>query len=154
MGGPELISPQAQTVLHIERRRKLDRAIEGLAGYSKGVHIINNRKTLMQRGAQLIVPEAGDWSVIDAMLSSRLGYDAAESTNPLQQVWYFEGWLQRALENLYLAGGRGPERPGARPRRGAGQRQKPPPTLHYHPGPGGPLRRSAALPFRGHGFQR
>ncbi len=104
MGGPELISPQAQTVLHIERRRKLDRAIEGLAGYSKGVHIINNRKTLMQRGAQLIVPEAGDWSVIDAMLSSRLGYDAAESTNPLQQVWYFEGWLQRALENLYLAG--------------------------------------------------
>lgn len=104
----ESISPVEEVLLYVERHRVLSRALEGLAGYQSGVREMAGVRVLIQTGPKLIEPVEGDYSFIREFLLGRF-VPPAWRQNPrgidvmryYQQVDIFEGWLQRAAENLY-----------------------------------------------------
>lgn len=102
--GDAALSPMEETLLWIQENRMIDRAVEGVAGYKAGVHLMLTRNVLLTRGPKLMTPKEGDWNIIRDLIDSRLTYELHEDAFPRRQVELFHGWFQRRLENVYLAG--------------------------------------------------
>ena len=62
-----------------------------LAGYMAGLYEFTNGKGLVTSNPNLIVPKKGDYSIIQTILTNLLGEE---------QLVYFEGWLQIAVQAL------------------------------------------------------
>jgi hypothetical protein len=62
-----------------------------LAGWQKGLYVINEKRVLVMESPKLIEPKEGDWDMVGAILNSMLG---------TMQLTYLFGWLKVAIESL------------------------------------------------------
>jgi hypothetical protein len=63
-----------------------------LAGWNKGVHVLNQKRILVLESPKLLEPCKGEWSLLEEIITRMLGH---------QQIVYLFGWLKVALESLY-----------------------------------------------------
>ncbi len=106
----ELASEVDKVLLFVMEKRRLSLAITALAGYPSGIHDMGGERVLVRTSPRLVVPAAGDWSVVKALIDSKLNLSLDGALGP-DQTTCFHGWMKTALEGLYL-GGPGNFRPG------------------------------------------
>jgi len=105
----EPISRLSQAVMHTMEHRMLHGAMDGLAGYTAGVHTVKEgNRLLVRRGPRLLEPVKGEWPVIQAFIEGLLAFEPETETPHLEkgrmvQVMVFNWWMARAVENLYCS---------------------------------------------------
>jgi hypothetical protein len=87
----EQVSPVDLLMIEIQASRDVDYA-GSLAGFAKGVYMINEKRILVKDSPRLLTSAPGDWPLLRGIILNMLG--------PEQQD-YLLGWLKVSLESLY-----------------------------------------------------
>lgn len=101
--GDEKISQVDQVFEHVENERTLSAALNGLAGWKKGVHTMFGERVLVTSEAALLKPKKGDWSMILELTRGlfQIGETAEELSAPGAEVQlaHLFAWLRRGILN-------------------------------------------------------
>lgn len=93
-GKDDMLSPLDERVNWLVKNRYVD-YVGAVAGYRRGYHRMNGIKVLINKELNLIVPEIGDFDMVDQFF-----HDLLIDPDDVQ-LHYFYGWLKVALEGLY-----------------------------------------------------
>lgn len=95
----ERLSEAQRVLLWVRQERCLDEIFPALPGYGSGIYQMETgERVLVRTEARRVVPEAGEWPTIGALVKGLL--DRSEVAGDVDQSVFFYAWCKVALESL------------------------------------------------------
>jgi hypothetical protein len=95
----ERISQFDQILLHVMKKRRVEKMLPAIGGYPQGMHRDHQgRRFIVAQGPRVIEPKAGEWPLIREIIETRMDL-SRDGADGVDQTKYFYSWLKYADES-------------------------------------------------------